>query len=219
VLGGIQSAGDPNPYFDPTLAVFRGTSISTPIACSDDGKVQDDPDALNADVRLFIPPGLYGLQVGGADDDCCDVEEGDFNLTAEFEPAPSLRADVRRQWTPFGSAGTRRQRHKTRIELLKVIAPGGSLATVRCRRDCEGIRRFAGDQLHVPNKGSLNLRRKFGDNTLLSPGTTIKIFVKSPEGRTIGKFWRFQTRRTQKAPSTRTCNLQPDGALTSCRNE
>ncbi len=184
-VGGAESTGNGDGYLDTNLALFRGSSVSRPVACND-----EDPhgSGLDAAVKRFVAPGRYGVQVGGLLYKCCGYEEGDFNLEADFSRAPVVNARPRWKFEPHG--------HKTEFD-LRLKAERRSKARVRCSGDCNGIKRRC--------KGGCVLAK----NELVTTGTKIKIYVRKPHK--YGRLFTFRFRAPSHGPALRSRKLRPRG--------
>lgn len=178
-VGGDEFVGNGSVFFDPTLALFRRSRISRPIACNDDAGGLTD-----AKLREFVSPGRYGIQIGGAEDPPAPVEEGQFNLLANFSRAPVVDARPKLNWEPHG--------HKTEID-LRLNAERRSKARVRCRGDCNDIkRRCRADCVLAKNE-------------LVANGTRIKIKVR--KRHEYGRLFTFRFRTD--GPALRSRKLRP----------
>jgi hypothetical protein len=211
VIAGAESVGNGDNFIDTNVALFRrskirrplsGTTSSEPrIACNDEDPRSDSRfDSGLHDI--FVGPRTYGIQVGGILYGSM-YDQGFFQLSLDFDRAPWLVAILENGWTL--------KRKGAKIDELKLTrAPRRSKARIRCRGDCNGIKRVEGDPLPLGRDGKLNLKKKFRKNRLLDAGTKLNIRV--TKRRQYGRGWKIKIRGGERGPKiTGPRRLKPAG--------
>ena len=192
-------------YFDSHLAVFRGSSVTTPIVCNDDAAY------VNADssVDLSVKDGqTYGIQVGGlrydVDDGSSYDDEGRFQLIVDFDAYKRLAATLKCACIT-GLAG---HGNETRVDRLKLNTERGAKTTIECRGDCRGI-----GHRTVRQQSSFDIAKMLGGNKYLDKGT--KIEVKVTKDERVAHYFSYKFRGNGKLPVKDDCVIE-SGRLAHC---